>query len=140
MRWIIVLALFGCASPPPPKPPPPPPQIRAIEFKVEESNLTTGDEIEVTSLHGDRPGCIAGGNFQIAGRYILSSRADAELVVSARGGETTNAERTVARGAGEFSFTFEIVKEGPLEVSFMKAGGGSSAGGILIRCAPGGAQ
>ena len=136
MRWLVLLALIGCGSPPPPKPPPPPaPQVHAIEFKVEESNLTTGDEIEVTSLHGDRPGCVAGGTYQISGRYLLSSRADAELQVNARGGQTSAADKTVGRGAGEFSFNFEIVKDGLLEVMFMKAGGGSSAGGIVLRCA-----
>lgn len=107
--------------------------MHTIPFEVESSNLTTGDEIEITSIHGDRPGCVAGGTYQIAGRYLLGSRADAELVVAGPA-HVAYGEKTIARGAGEFQFTVEIAKDGPIEASFMKAGGGSSAGGIIVRC------
>lgn len=134
-RLPLLAALAACASPaPPPAQPPPSPAPRAIPFEVVESSLTTGDEIQVTSLHGDRPGCVAGGTYAIAGTYVLGSRGEAELSVTARGGETSPAERAVIRGAGEFSLTFELRREGLLEVSFQKAGGGASAGGVVLRC------
>jgi hypothetical protein len=132
MRWIL-LVLVACGSPPPPKEAPPPPKVLAIPFHVDSSNLTTGDEIEITTIHGDRPGCVAGGTYQIAGRYLLTSRADAELVVSGPAHEAYG-EKTIARGPGEFQFTIEIAKDGPISASFMKAGGGSAAGGIVVTC------
>lgn len=99
----------------------------AIEFEVARSELTTGDAIEVQSLHGDKPGCVAGGTYAIAGTYTLASRADAELVAGSQ-------EKSVQRGTGEFSLELQLDKDGPIDVSFMKAGGGSSAGGITIHC------
>src|SRR2546425_8133825 len=136
MRWLLVLSIASCASPPPPAPPPAPPKVIAIAFKVESSNLTTGDEIEITSLHGDRPTCTAGGTYAIGGRYLLGSRGDAELVVSAPN-HTSHAEKGVIRGPGEFNFTLEFANEGPFEVAFQKSGGGSSAGGIVVACSEG---
>jgi hypothetical protein len=139
MRWVILLSVVGCASPPPPPPvTPPPPKVIAIPFKVESSNLTTGDEIEITSIHGDKPGCSAGGTYAIRGRYVLGSRADAELVVTGSAHQSLG-EKAVARGSGEFDFTISVGQDGPLEAQFMKAGGGSSAGGIIVRCESGGA-
>lgn len=125
----IALLLLGSASPPPPAPP----KIVEVPFKVESSNLTTGDEIEITSIHGDKPGCAAGGTYAIRGRYVLGSRADAELVVSGPAHQSL-VEKTVARGSGEFDFTISVAQDGPLEAQFMKAGGGASAGGIIVRC------
>jgi hypothetical protein len=134
MRYVIALMVVGCGAPPKPPPaPPPPPPVYAIEFEVKESNLTTGDDIQITTIHGDKPGCLGGGTYAISGRYTLASRSDAELVVGGHRGGMPGQE-VVQRGSGDFSFKIDMVKDGPIEASFSKVGGGSSTGGIVIQC------
>jgi hypothetical protein len=135
MRWLFACCLACCAAPPPPPPAAPaPPPIRPVPFEIAASRLTTGDSIEVTTLEGDHDGCVAGATYTISGHYLLSSRSDAELVISEQNGKASEGENVVHRGSGDFSFTLKKLSDGPFEVAMLRVGGGSSMGSIVVRC------
>jgi hypothetical protein len=99
------------------------PQI--IQYELGASGFSAGDQINITSVRGDRKHIEPGGSYLVEGTYILASadRADLTLYCTTRGpsGPTPDQKNQyieITRGAGKFHLYETNVADGWLHVSF----------------------
>lgn len=99
----------------------------------------SGDGIAIKGVTGSNAALEEGGHYTVRGRYTLSSRSAATILLPALKSDTTGDSNRlrVSRGEGKFEFSGVLTRSERLHVSFYPAGGGEGFGGIYFRTADG---
>lgn len=94
-----------------------------VHVVVTPTSWASGDRIEVTSVHGDRPVFKAGGTYLVQGRYVLGSAFMAVLMlvpVSPQGrlDEPNVQSMHLERGRGRFALMATMPNGGPFFLEY----------------------
>ena len=102
----------------------------AVPFRVTSRKFQAGDSVNVESFW-QLPQQQGLPRYEVRGHYRLASRPRAQLAQWCSNGTLrANQGIEVERGEGKFRFTFAVVHNGNLHLSYYPAGGGNSFGSI----------
>ena len=90
-----------------------------VPFRLGDIELDGKDRIEITSVRGDRATFEIGGTYEVQGRYALTTRQQASLVLSVTTSGPPvpspahgNSHVRVNQGKGTFSLTMHLAQAG----------------------------